>query len=439
MAYAGNPPTSGNDTLDGGASFGAFDTLNGGDGTDTLLLSADYGAGILNAITNVEIVSVNVTTGLSVSWLANTGTTGIIMNGNSGADTLVGSLVADTITGGDGDDRLHGSQGNDSLSGGNGDDVVRGGKGNDTIDGGAGADTLFGGLGDDSVAGGDGNDLLNLTNDPAGANTLLGDAGNDTIWGGGGADTLSGGTGNDLLLGNGGNDSISSGAGNDSILGGAGNDSIDLSGADQATLYYNTATGLSEGSDTITGFTPGTDKISLLTFTETGNLSFDATTLNSKALTGDSLQTAINAAVAGQTANGNDRIVTLANGTSLTFKDTGALSGSDFVGFVAPPTIAVSAAGTSDASTANNTYTVTAGTYTYTISGFGSGDKIDFPDGIVDPTVNNSSFTDGSIDIQWAPPGSVVTITLTGLTSTQDTSLFSVSDVNTLFGAGTIF
>ena len=59
------------------------------------------------------------------------------------------------------------------------------------------------------------------------ADAFTGGIGNDLIYGLGGADTLSGGEGNDTLYGNVGDDSINGGAGNDTISGGWGNDVID--------------------------------------------------------------------------------------------------------------------------------------------------------------------------------------------------------------------
>jgi hypothetical protein len=104
-------------------------------------------------------------------------------------------------------------------------------------------------------------------------------------------------------------------------------------------------------------------------------------------------------------------------------------------------TVAISATTTpasSDAASSDLLFTVAAGTYTYTIAGFGAGDKIDFP-ATQEPTVNNSSFSDNSVDLQWADNGNVVTITITGLAAGQDMMLNSVADFNTVFGAGTIF
>jgi Ca2+-binding RTX toxin-like protein len=376
MAYTGTAPTTGNDTLDGGTSLLPSDLVDGLDGTDTLLLASDYILAVPNGVTNVEIVSVNTTTGLNVNWFANAAATGITLNGNTGNDTLGGSYtVGDSIVGGAGADSIQGYQGNDTILGGDGDDVLRGGKGDDSIDGGVGNDTIFGGEG---------------------------------------------------------NDAISTGAGNDSVLAGAGNDTIDLSSATAVTLFYNANAAANDGSDTVIGFEHGTDKISLLSFVGVANQSLSAT------LTGTDLQTAITQAVTTQTANGADRTLTLGNGTSVTFTGVGAnLTDSDFVGFT-PTAVAVSGDGSSNASLLTTDYTVAAGSYTYTIAGFGDDDSIDFPDSNA-ATVNNVSFTDGSVDLQWADAGNVVTITLTGLTNDQDIVLNSVDDFNTLFGAGTIF
>ncbi|RYE64292.1 MAG: hypothetical protein EOO83_01775, partial [Oxalobacteraceae bacterium] len=98
--------------------------------------------------------------------------------------------------------------------------------------------------------------------------------------------------------------------------------------------------------------------------------------------------------------------------------------------------VTISAAGTNNAAGANVTYTVQAGNYVNTISGFGAGDKIISPAG--NPgTLENSSFTDGKAVIQYANNGQVTQIELTGLSATDDAKLFGTSDLNTVFGAGT--
>ncbi len=56
-----------------------------------------------------------------------------VINGTSGADTLVGTTGAD---------ELYGFAGNDSLDGGAGNDLLDGGAGADVLNGGAGTDTV---------------------------------------------------------------------------------------------------------------------------------------------------------------------------------------------------------------------------------------------------------------------------------------------------------
>jgi hypothetical protein len=453
-------PTTGDDVFEG-AAITSTDTLDGGTGRDTLKLYTNYTLPATvgsDNIVGIEVINVAVDTGINVRWQHSrlTGNvTGMFMNSSDvGDDTLGGTDANDTIMGNGGNDSLQGFNANDSIDGGAGNDIIKAGKGNDTVLGGDGNDTLIGGRGDDSVNGGAGDDTIDLVTfgtvntaigpQGGGNNVLSGDAGNDTIWGSVGNDSLLGGDGNDLLLGNAGNDTLNSGLGTDSVFGGQGDDSIQIDG-NVATLYYNTsavnADGINaDGIDTIVGFTPGVDKISLISFDATASQTFSATALDALALTGAALQTAIDAAVASQQTNGTG-ILSLSNGTKMIFSGVGAdISASDFVGGVAPaPTaVAVSAAGNGDASVGDITFTVAGGNYTYTIAGFGAGDKIDFP---VDqaPTIINSSVTDNSVDIQWAFSGQTVIVTLTGLTTAQDEAIYSVGSFNSLFGADSIF
>lgn len=91
-----------------------------------------------------------------------------------------------------------------------------------------------------------------------------------------------------------------------------------------------------------------------------------------------------------------------------------------------------------DASTAAVTFTAPNSGNTYYISGFAAGDKIDFP-ATNTPTVVNTSYTDGNVTLQFADAGVTSLVILTGLTNAQDMALNSVTDVNTVYGAGTIF
>ena len=104
---------------------------------------------------------------------------------------------------------------------------------------------LNGGAGNDSLEGGDGNDKL------------YGNAGDDKLVGGEGKDTLSGGAGADKLFGGAGNDCLNGGDGDDKLYGGTGNDKS--TGGEGADLFI-----FSGGSDTITDYTPGEDRISIM-------------------------------------------------------------------------------------------------------------------------------------------------------------------------------
>jgi Ca2+-binding RTX toxin-like protein len=117
--------------------------------------------------------------------------------------------------------------------------VQNGTNGNDTLTGNAGNDTLIGGNGND---------------------TLTGNAGNDTLIGGNGTDLLVGGAGDDLLDGGNGTDTLRGGLGNDTLTGGNGSD------------VFLFAAG--EGTDTITDFKLGSDKIGLTDGLTFGQLSF---------------------------------------------------------------------------------------------------------------------------------------------------------------------
>lgn len=121
----------------------------------------------------------------------------------------------------------------------------------------------------------------------------------------------------------------------------------------------------------------------------------------------------------------------ISDSTSLNFTTSPAAVGT-------PDTlVAVSAAGVGDASVGNVGFQFAPGIYAYSISGFGAGDVLDFPDGQA-PTVNNSSFTDSQVDLQWAFDGKVVTVTLTGLSAPQDVALLDATAFNNVFGMGTI-
>ena len=146
------------------------------------------------------------------------------------------------------------------------------------VDGTSGDDTISGGHTDDDgtqIDGTDGDD-----------DTVLAGDGNDVINAGAGSDTIYGGSGNDTLTG---------GAGNDTLFGGSGDDTFVL-----------TAGG---GSDTIDGFSVGSDQLNTSGLSDVGN-----------ALTNqDGTITADEVTVSG--GGGSDQILTFPNGATIAVPD----------------------------------------------------------------------------------------------------------------------
>ena len=287
-----------------------------------------------------------------------------VVNGTAGADSINGLTAGldtgtnDTLYGGTGDDTIAGNMGNDYIEGGAGNDSLSGGKGNDTLLGGDGNDMLLSGTGTDQLFGGTFNDVLDATMNTGsfsaatgtvtgtglnvassggdslapGNDLLVGNQGNDSIYGGSGNDTIQGGQDDDLLLGNAGNDNISTGMGNDSVWGGAGDDTINLSnngGSGIKTVYANVDAALSDGNDTLSGFTQGRDHITLIDVTSGLNQNVAPTALGAGL---------INAAVDTLLATreyGSNTTYSLDNGSTLTFSGNVTLTGADFTGYVA--------------------------------------------------------------------------------------------------------
>lgn len=171
--------------------------------------------------------------------------------GGSGADTINGNALDNSLSGGAGFDSIFAGAGNDTINGGAGTSYLRGEEGNDSIAGGAlfddiqgntGADTGRGGDGDDWVVGGKDNDVLYGEN---GADLVYGNIGADTGDGGAGNDTVRGGQDNDSITGGAGDDFVSGDRGSDTVMGGLGADIFHISsgaGSDHV-LDFNQAEG----------------------------------------------------------------------------------------------------------------------------------------------------------------------------------------------------
>ena len=184
--------------------------------------------------------------------------------GGSGADSIEGDIGDDYIEGGDGDDTLYGETsgyggtGDDTLKGGAGDDYIHGGSGIDSLMGEEGNDTLYSYAGDSTLDGGSGNDRLDVY------------LGNNTLVGGDGDDTISGGMGDDSMLGESGDDSfaLADDFGSDTIIGGetgeTSGDTLDLRNITSDLTIDLTSADAEAGSIT--------DGTSTGTFTEIENI-----------------------------------------------------------------------------------------------------------------------------------------------------------------------
>ena len=205
------------------------------------------------------------------------------VNGNNlilGGD---GNNTITTTTTGTGTTKVVTGDGNDTITTTNvgfGTSTVLSGAGNDTITTGAGADLVVSGAGNDTITTTGGNDIVFAG---AGNDTVTTGEGNDIVLGGGGDDIIAAGAGDDIVFGGDGDDKINAATGADIIDSGKGDDIIRLgSDANIDTVIFG-ANAAANGSDVITQFTSGTDKLNLAAMTTqtattavTGNLTVTA-------------------------------------------------------------------------------------------------------------------------------------------------------------------
>ena len=300
---------SGNDTIDGAggadviAAGGGNDTvtyhgtetsIDGGAGTDTLVLAA---AGGITAVNFAVGAGSDQTTGDGVSAVNFENLDASLL---SSALTVTGSSSANTITTG---------SGNDTIDGGGGADVIAAGAGNDTvtyrgtetsIDGGAGTNTLVMSaaatvnLGNADQTSGDSANVTSFQNVDASALssavTITGSSSANTITGGSGNDTIDGAGGADVINAGGGNDTVTYRGTETSIDGGTGTDTLLLAAAGGTTAI---SLAVAAGSDQTTG-----DSVSTTNFEN-----IDASSLSSAlTVTGSSSANTIT------TGSGNDTI-----------------------------------------------------------------------------------------------------------------------------------
>ena len=264
------------------------DLLTGDDGHDTI--DAGGGHDVISALGGDDLIDagwghdhVTASAGNDTVWAAGGDDTVL---GGDGDDSLNGDDGLDEIWGGDGNDRLDGVADADLLGGGAGNDTILGGTGDDLIYASSGNDSLLGEDGFDTIWGGAGHDLIRAGADDdeigggagTGRDSLWGGDGNDTIWCAGGHDLAYGEAGADLIGGGSGMDTLWGGAGRDTLLGGLGDDIL-TGGTNPDVFLFDTDPAGDHGTDRITDFTPGTDRLRLLG----GVQDFDALTLSETA------------------------------------------------------------------------------------------------------------------------------------------------------------
>ncbi len=190
---------AGNDTVLGGAfgdsiqMNGGIDLVDGGGGNDTI----SYDIGGANTLTGGD--------GFDTLIVTENGPTAVY-------------FIVDGLDGTVDDGQLSQISGFEAYD-------VRGNSGNDIVATGAGNDAVYAGLGDDTVFGREGDDRLWGSR---GLDSLFGGEGNDRLIGGGEADVLEGGDGNDQIVGAAGRDTLTGGAGADRFVFSYAEDNFDL-------------------------------------------------------------------------------------------------------------------------------------------------------------------------------------------------------------------
>ncbi len=249
-----------------------------GEGTDTVIASADFTLADKANVENLTLVNAAIS-----------GT------GNTLANRLIGNANNNILSAGAGNDYIDGGSGADSMTGGTGDDTY-------VVDNAGDSVTENAGEGNDSVLAsvtyalasnvenlsltgtaninGTGNELANTLSGNSGNNVLSGGAGNDSLDGGGGDDLLNGDAGDDKLEGRSGFDVLRGGDGNDALhqasgiavlSGGVGTDSL-INDAPAAFLVGEKGndTVVANGSASVIAFNKG-DGQDLVSLRSTGN------------------------------------------------------------------------------------------------------------------------------------------------------------------------
>ncbi|MBD2092918.1 calcium-binding protein [Microcoleus sp. FACHB-1515] len=222
------------------------DSINGGEGNDTLVITDGGGDLVLDLNSAANQLRGAIASGTRIFNFER-----FDLRQFGGSTTQTGSSRDDVLIGAIGSNRFAAGAGNDVILGNVGDDVLDGGSGSDTLTGGAGNDLYrvdnsgdrlieAANAGIDSIEASISysldSDLENLTLIEQAAsgtgneanNQIVGNALRNTIAGGAGRDTLIGNSGNDRLIGDAGDDLLNGGDGRDRLMGGTGSDTFAL-------------------------------------------------------------------------------------------------------------------------------------------------------------------------------------------------------------------
>ncbi|MBY8977069.1 calcium-binding protein [Rhodobacteraceae bacterium NNCM2] len=153
----------------------------------------------------------------------------LLISGNSGANSIIGSTLADVINSGGGTDRVNAGAGNDVVSGATGGfNVLIGGSGTDTLSYAAATSGVGARLDGGANFGAAASDVISQFEN------ITGSRFNDVLVGDGQANILNGGLGNDQYFGGNGDDIFIDHSGVDSFNGGAGVDTVTYQNAASA-------------------------------------------------------------------------------------------------------------------------------------------------------------------------------------------------------------
>jgi VCBS repeat-containing protein len=209
-------------------------TLFTGAGADNLTFTTAHGSNEIDAGEGANTIVVGdgdntVKTGAGIDTIT-------FGNGNNTVDAGAGTIGANTISGGSGNNIIRGGNGVETITLGGGDNQIYAGDGANTLTvgpTGSGNNVIIAGAGIDTIAVGDGNNFVDAGAGTIGANTITvgpTGAGNNIVLGSEGIDTIAIGNGNNYIAAGGGANTVTAGSGNNLITAGEAVDTITAMG-----------------------------------------------------------------------------------------------------------------------------------------------------------------------------------------------------------------